>query len=143
MDILLVFSGIVIGFALLLVFKKITSLRFCVACVSIAGAWVLLLVLYWFGIFDNLILLALLMGQSIVGVYYLLEKRLPQRYQVFRMPFLLSATFVAYTTLAGLEFPALWLLVSLWIASGLLYFYRHHPKLKSTVDHLLACCRDW
>lgn len=143
MELFFVFLGIIGAFVLLLIIKAVTSLRFCVACVSVAGAWITLLALYWLDIFENTILLALLIGQSIVGIYYLAEKHLPERYQIFRIPFLLSLTFSAYSVLASVEFAALWLLVGLWIISGLLYAYRTQPKLKSTAEHILACCKDW
>ncbi len=143
MEILAVFFAITILFIVLLAMKKVTTYRFCVLCVSVSLSWVGLLLLLQLGFFENVALVALLMGQSVVGLYYFAEKRLPQQYMVFRLAGLLTLTYAAYAILIGFNLLPLFLLVPVWSISGLLYAYRNTPRVKSTVEHILACCRDW
>ena len=95
-----VLAAIVLGFAVLLAVKRASGLRFCVLCASLAGTWLVLLVLYRTGEYGNTLLLALLMGQSVTGLHYLLEKKVPDDLLVFRLPFVLTLTALAYLLLA-------------------------------------------
>ncbi len=143
MELMYIFLAIIGLFAGLLIAKHLISLRFCVMCLSVSITWLILLILYWTGIFHNPTLLALLMGQSIVGVYYLAEKKLPEKYMIFRVAGLLTMTYAAYVALTGFDVAAAFLIIVLWLGSSLLYAYRNSPHIKSTVDHIVACCRDW
>ena len=143
MEIALVFGVIFTLFAGFLLVKKITKIRLCALCSAVAITWLGLLILYWLGQFDNITLIALLIGQSVLGVYYLAEKRLREELMVFRLPGWMTLTFIAYTAIAGLELWPLAVIAPAWLIAGFLYTYRASPKLKGTVDHIIACCRDW
>lgn len=142
MELFVAFMAILALFPVLLFFKKITSFRFCVLCASVSLTWLGLLFLYWVGRFDDTVVLALLIGQSIVGVYYVAEKRLANKFMVFRLAGLLTMTFVAYVLLSGFDATVFVLLAAAWLLSGILYSYRNSSRLKTTVDHIVACCRD-
>lgn len=143
------FTGVIMSvaalFATLLVLKSVTKLRFCVICASIGLTWVALLALYRLGAFHDPVVIALFMGQSVVGVYYLAEKRLPERFKAFRLPFLLTATYAAYALLAGTRgtLIAAAFLAALWLGLSVLHVCRRNPRVKTIVDRLVACCRDW
>ena len=62
-------------FVILLVIKSLAKLKLCVICLSVSVTWLAMLVMYKLGYFENPALLALLMGQSITGIYYLFEKK--------------------------------------------------------------------
>lgn len=132
-------------FAALLAFKAVTKLRFCVICASVSLTWIGLLIAYRAGVFRDLTVVALLMGQSVVGIYYLAEKRLPERFRVFRLPFLLTATAIAAALLGRLSGAAVVLpaLAALWASFGFVYAYRQDTRVKTLADRVVACCKDW
>ncbi len=143
MEVALVFGVIFALFAGLLLVKKVTKIRLCALCSAVAITWLGLLVLYWLDQFDNTMLIALLIGQSVLGIYYLAEKRLREGLMIFRLPGWMTLTFIAYIAIAGLELWPLVIIGPAWLIAGFLYAYSANPKLKGTVDHIIACCRDW
>lgn len=141
-----VLAAIAAGFALLLALKRASGLRFCVLCVSLAGTWLVLFVLYRTGAYANTLLLALLMGQSVTGLHYLLEKRLPESLLVFRLPFVLSLTALAYLLLApGVSAAAALaaVLAVVWAAALAVYARRDAGRFRQLARQLVECCRDW
>ncbi len=132
-------------FGTLLLIKSITGWKFCVICTSVGITWIGLLLAYWLGRFEQPLIIAVLMGQSIVGAYYFLERKIDEYWHVFRLPFLLTATLAALVMLGmHVDVPAaLSLLGILWVALSLLLLYRQNPKTKAVVDRIIACCRDW
>ncbi len=132
-------------FGVLLVTKTASGWRFCVICTSVSITWVVLLVLYWLGRFEQPLIIAVLMGQSIVGGYYFLEKRTDEYWHLFRLPVLLTLTLAALAALGtDVDVPwALSLLALLWAGLSLLFLYRQHPKTRAVVDRIIACCKDW
>lgn len=143
MDVAIVFAVIFLLFAVLLVLKKTLKIRLCAMCSAVALTWAGLLILYWLGQFDNTTLIALLIGQSVLGLYYLAEKRFREELMIFRLPGWMTLTFIAYTAIAGLELWPFAIIAPAWLIAGFLYAYSANPKLRGTVDHIIACCRDW
>jgi hypothetical protein len=141
----LIFGAIILLFVVLLAIKKITQLRFCVICASISLIWMSLLVLQRLGLFDNLVLIAVLMGGSIVGIYYWLEKKVREQLHLFRLPVLLSLMFLAYVLLGAVDdaLSTIGLLGVLWVIFGFLYAYQSNNKVHNIVARIIACCRDW
>lgn len=144
-DPVLVLSVIAALFVVFLVIKGITEWKFCVICVSVSVTWMALLALYWLGQFDQPVIIAVLMGQTIVGLYYFLEIKTAEALHVFRLPLLLTLTLAAFMALGVTThlMYALSLLAFLWIVLSLMYFYRQSPTTKIVVDRIMACCRDW
>lgn len=119
--------------------------RLCLICASVSLSWITLLVLYKKGIFEDAIILSLLMGQSIVGIFYLLENRVKGELHLFKVPFLLTITFVFYSAVA---FPydfmkVAALLGALWAAMLLLFLFRKNSSVNSLVKRILECCKRW
>lgn len=144
-DLFLIVVGISGLFFLLLFLKTMFKKKFCVLCGSVAGMWVLLLVLYRTDFFQNPIILALLMGQSITGIYYLLEQKLPERFHVFRLPFILSMIIGFYWLIVGTRelMYSLIFVASLWIVFSILYMFRSNRHFHNIVEKLIACCKNW
>lgn len=131
-------------FGLLLAVKSLAKLEFCVICGAVSGTWVTLLVLLSLGYYANRLVIALLIGQSIVGAYYRLKTQISDRLAVFSLPFLLTATVIGYALLAVPRLrEVVIVLAALWTATGLLYVYREHEYARSVFDEAVACCRDW
>lgn len=140
--VLLVITVLVVG---LLVIKSISAWKFCVMCTSVSITWMALLVAYWLGLFDQPVIIAILMGQSIVGSYYFLEKKTKESLHIFRLPLLLTLTLAAFVALGvttDLNY-GLSLLAALWVVLSLLYLYRQNPRTRIVVDRIIACCKDW
>ncbi|MBI3032490.1 hypothetical protein HYY69_03375 [Candidatus Woesearchaeota archaeon] len=141
---------IIVGFfILLLILKqflpKSMQKSFCVICGAVSLTWFLLLLLLNSGLFTNKVIIALLLGQSTVGIYYFIEKKVAERFHVFRLPFLLTLLVVAYILISFpynfvFEFT---IIFSLWIIFILLYFFRHNTSLKNLVKKIAQCCRNW
>jgi hypothetical protein len=144
-DSVLVLLVIAVLFVALLIVKSITGWKFCVICTSVSVTWIALLVLYWLGLFDQPVIVAVLMGQSVTGLYFLLEKKTSEEFHVFRLPLLLTLTLAALVAL-GVATDLVYglsVLAVLWVVLSLLYLYRENPKTKIVVERIIACCRDW
>ena len=115
-------------------------------CVSLAGTWLVLLVLFRTGGYGNTLLLALLMGQSVTGLHYLLEKRVPENLLIFRLPFVLTLTALAYLLLApGAPVAAALatVLAAAWAAALAVYAWRDVGRFRRLARQIVECCRDW
>ncbi|PJC37054.1 hypothetical protein CO046_02600 [Candidatus Peregrinibacteria bacterium CG_4_9_14_0_2_um_filter_53_11] len=140
-------AGIALLFVLLLGFKSVSRARFCVICASVGGTWVLMLGVSYLDFPIDRTLLALLMGQSIVGLYYLVEKRLDVRYHILRLPFLLTLTAIAYSVVVPEQrVPTgytLLLLGALWLIFAGIFAFRTNATVRTVAEKIIACCRDW
>lgn len=131
-------------FALLLI-KSIFQKKFCVLCGSIFMTWLVLLFLYWNDQYQNKVLLALLMGESITGIYYFVENRLSKRFHIFRLPFMLTLITLFYGLLQGwseLNYPIIFIAI-IWAIFILIYLFRASPSLRSIAHKLIECCKNW
>lgn len=136
------FLSIVVLFFVVLIVKSLLKKEFCAICVAVSLSWLSFFSLYKFNLFDNVIILALLMGQSILGVFYLLEKKSAESLKLFRLPFLLSLTFVFYSSVtSSLDFSVVKLLLSLWLLFSVIFVYRKNERIKLFVDKIVACCK--
>ncbi len=143
----LIFAGITFLFLIFLFFKAIGKYKFCVLCSSVALTWITLLILLWLKQFDNPTLVALLIGNSVVGIYYLTEKKISEKFYIFRLPFFLTLLFIGYLLIFPVAVKSLFLtmafLIFLWSVFAFLYFYSHNPKLKSIISNIINCCKNW
>lgn len=141
---LLVFLSISLLFLLLLAVKQWARVKLCPLCLAVGSSWFALLILNRLGIVIEPIITALLLGQSVVGVYYMAEKRVPERYHVFRLPFLLTFTLMALALLGEERLGGATLFVAgTWVVFGILYTWRQNTRVAKIVQRVIACCRDW
>ncbi len=132
-------------FVFLSIKSLIRNYDFCVICVSVSLTWIGLLILFLSGEFSDGIIIALLMGQSITGLYYSLEKRVDENAKIFRLPFLLTLTFVGYYALRLSEFTVitfLFLLV-MWVTFLIVYLLRYNSRIKQVAEKIIECCKNW
>lgn len=139
--ILLVIIGL---FVAALVIKRMLSLKICVLCSSIFLTWTSLFVLYKLGKFHDVVLLSLLMGQTVAGIYYLLDKRVKTSLKVFTLPFFLSLTALFYMMISGASaiWPPLLVLLALWIVAYFIFSWRNDPGKKAISQAVMDCCKD-
>ena len=126
-------------FILGLVARNLTNLRFCVLCVSISLTWLGLLGLYKLNRFYNPILLGLLIGQSITGLYYLAIKKLDRSLRIFTLPFVLTLTALSYFVITSFNdvLPVFGLLSGLWLAAYLVFVYKLDHTTKSIISQII------
>lgn len=138
------------GFFIILLAGKSLAGRFvrkrvCVLCASVSLTWIVLLFLYYAGVFHNTVLLALLMGESVTGIYYLVERKVPKAYHLFRLPFLLTVTFAAYFLLdfSSIDTLAVFAIGVVWLLFGAVYLFRAVPRVRQIGEKIIACCKNW
>ena len=116
--------------------------NFCVICASISLTWLVLLSLYLINLFDNILVISLLMGMSLTGIYYLAERKIGkinEKFKIFRLPFILTLIIIAYYVLTFENiFNNLLVIGGLWILFVLIYFYNNAKFIKK----LLECCKE-
>lgn len=143
----LFFLIIILFFLLLLVKERLPKRlkdQFCVLCATILISWLVLLLLHLFGIYSDLVLLSLLMGQTIIGFFYFLEKRVKEELRIFTLPFILSFTFLFYSILTKEIIILVFLmLIALWGLLLFVYMYRSNKNLNKFVNKLVECCKRW
>jgi len=139
-------AGISVLFILLLSLKHLVRDRgFCAICLSVSLTWLSLLALYHIGLFRDSIVIALLMGESIVGIFYLVESRIGEDLKLFRFPFLLTLTSAGYYALKPQQFAleTIALLAGLWGFFLLLYVWRFNSSVRKLVMKAIECCKSW
>ncbi len=138
-----IFLAISLIFIASLIIKNLVNKAFCSLCVAVASVWLVLLFLYKTGRFSDGILLALLIGQSITGIFYLAYRKLPKSLRIFSLPFFLSLTAVFYTLItADIQLAVFILLLVLWLAAWIIFIYRNDPGKKGIAKILAKCCED-
>ena len=135
--ILLGISGLF--FLILLVKSLLKNKKICAICLSVSLTWIILLPFYFLGIFADKILIAILMGQTSIGLFYFFNEKL----SVFKLPFILTLVSLIYFTLEKIELNAIYLLALLWILFGFVYLFKSNKKFKIFANKLVECCRNW
>lgn len=137
--------SIVVLFFIFLLIKEIIKKEFCVLCASIFTTWIFFFILYLIGIFKEPIILALLAGQSVLGIFYLTESKVKQELKLFRLPFIMTLTIFGYFMFkTPIDFVnVITLLLLIWAAFSLTYFYRTNKSTKIFVDKIIECCKRW
>ena len=148
-SLLMVLAGITILFFTLFLIRQILSAnlkkKFCVICGAVVLTWTALLGLLWFELFDDKIIIGILIGESILGIFYVVESYVKEELKIFRLPFLLTMVTLAYFILA---FPKDFLqgvlfLISLWTFFILIYAFKAIPNVNKFIKKLVECCRRW
>lgn len=139
----LVLVGITFLFFLLLGVKEIFSKKirgkFCVICFSISLTWIALLILYFRSLFPDKTIIAILMGGSAIGLFYLFYDKL----SAFKLPFVLTLISVIHFILEKIELKTIYFLISLWLVFGLVYLFKSNKKLGVFANKLIECCKKW
>lgn len=132
-------------FVVFLILQSFSKLKFCALCGAAMLSWLILLLLYWKGIFTEPLMIALLMGTSITGAYYLAEKRVPERFTLFRLPFLLTLIILGFLLLRGISgaITGITLVVLVWLVFLPVYFSRRSPKIRQVAKKIIGCCKGW
>ncbi|MBI4140833.1 hypothetical protein HY485_03265 [Candidatus Woesearchaeota archaeon] len=128
--------SIIVLFFVLLGVKELLPARFkkfvCALCGAVVLTWLGLL----FASYSDTVVIALLMGGSVVGITYVVSEKFP----LFRLPVFLTLLFVAYSVIK-LSFDArsVVLIVLLWVLFTAVFLYKNN-KL---IEKIVACCRNW
>lgn len=131
-------ASIILLFIIIVALQKHFKIP-CALCGAIALTWLALLILFWMGIWEDPLVIALLMGASITGVLYLLEKRVEKDLLVFRAPFVLTMVVMALLLLGQFNMAAIVLLLAAWVVFILIYLQNR----ANVVTRLIECCRRW
>lgn len=142
-----IFLGMILLFFTLLLVKnalKFHKKEFCVICATVSLTWIILLLLLRFGSFDNKVIIALLMGQSITGIFYFLEHKFKDKISLFRLPILLTLTFFGYSLIERHDFVNVTYLLSvLWTAFAFLHASKKNRNFENFVKKIIECCKRW
>ena len=136
--------GIIGLFFILLILKNLFNWKkFCTLCISVSLIWIVLFILYLTDIFADKIIIAILMGHTSLGLFYLWEKNTKEKFKIFRLPLLLSFIFIIYSVLENFEFNSLLLIIGVWIIFSLIYLFRNNKKFSKVAKKLIECCKNW
>ena len=149
-DLLYPFIGLITVFIIIIIVKKVlektnpTVKSWCAICLANTFTWLALFIMYQYGLYTNLTLIALMMGLTILGLYYTIEKVISNSLLLFRLPFLITLIAMGHTILTkSIDFQATLLIGGMWIIFTLLYAYRQSPWLQTTITKLVECCKKW
>ena len=136
---------IVAIFFLTLGFKRVFS-NLCAICLAVFFTWLIGLILFFWDqnfIEIDSLALALLMGGSAVGFMYYLSGALPEKFLVFRLPYLLTAFTLFYFILnLTFDFSTVALLIIFWVIFGLVFLFRN--KITGEwFKKIIECCKNW
>ncbi len=120
------------------------SEKLCALCLAVSMTWAGLLIAYWIGVFHDTALLGLLMGSTVLGIFYTVEDRLDGAVELFRLPVYLTLLTGAYILMTATVDAALFTAIALlWTGFGLLYLYREDERVHEHVRRIIDCCKDW
>ena len=135
-----VLIGITVLFFLLLALKNIFNLKkVCVICLSVTLSWAILLVFYFLNIFNDKIIIAILMGHTSLGIYYILEKKVKKNFLLFRLPYLLTGIFIIYIIIGDFNINSLFFILALWVLFFIIYLFKFNKFAKKIIE----CCKKW
>ena len=132
--------GITALFFILLIIKNIFNIKkFCAICLSISLIWIVLLIFYFLEIFSDKIIIAILMGHTSLGMYYIWENKIKEKFKVFRLPYLLTNILIIYYILNSFVISSLYFLLGLWLLFFVVYLF----KFNKLTRKLIECCKRW
>lgn len=131
-----------------LVRKKWPIFRICPVCAGVSLTWGWMLLAYYLGYSMNLTILGILMGGSVVGVAYQLEKRLPsERGVIWKIIFVPAGLVMAHGLI---ELSWLYLILSSAVIGITLYIFfftsgrrltnRKDGSTSDIEDKMKNCC---
>lgn len=138
--------AIIIFFVIYLSLRSFIKVKICVLCAAVSTTWLGLLVLWLVGTNVDPLLIGTLMGGSAVGVMYLLEQKLSEKWAILKLPFLLTLFSIIYMILSDAEGQTLThvILLVLWgIFLGVFFLQKSKDTLKGIGKRLVECCKNW
>ncbi len=132
-------------FTLLLILKPFLKKEFCVLCVAVSLTWMGLLFSFWLELIEDQVIIALLMGQTTVGIFYLIEKKVKEKLLLFRLPFLLTMILLTYFLLlpAKSSLAPFMVVVVTWIITLGMYLHQTNSKINKAIKKIVECCQRW
>lgn len=117
----------------------------CVLCFSIAGTWIVFVTAdFVWQVSVNHLILGIYMGGSVIGLMYFLSSKLPEKFFIFKFPFILSLIFLIFSFLElNLDKTTLLVVALLWIVFLPIFFFRNFPGLKDFTRKIIECCKNW
>jgi len=144
------FSGTLVALTILFVFYIVLrfalKLKVCALCAAVSTTWLGLLVMKLSGFDVDPLIISILMGGSAVGIMYLLEKKMPEKYGILKFPFLLTLFAFTYIILTDFkEGPLIYLIIlSLWIVFLTVFLTTGKIGVfKNIGKKLVECCKNW
>ena len=132
--------GIAALFFLILILKNIFNLKkVCVICLSVTLTWLALLTLYFLNIFADKIIIAILIGHTSLGIFYILHDKL----KMFKLPYLLTSILIIYYILNGFVISSLYFILGLWTLFFLVYLFKSNRNISKLAKKILECCKKW
>lgn len=137
------FLAVSLIFVTVLIVKNLIKKPFCSLCVAVASSWLVLLFLYKTDRFSNAVLLAMLVGQSITGIFYLTYRRLSKSLRIFSLPFFLTLTAIGYWLITSdIELSVFGLLAILWLLAWAGFIYASDPGKAKVAKAITNCCDE-
>ena len=104
------------------VIRKIRpSFKVCPICVGVSGTWLWMLIANYFGYAMDVIIISMLMGGSVVGIAYQLEKKIkPEKGMAWKVLFIPTGFAIAYKVI---YFSWFHLIILLAVISLLLFIF--------------------
>lgn len=136
---------ILILFPVGILLKKIFP-NLCALCFAISGAWIVGLVALSVGGLGtpDALSVGILMGGSAVGSMYYLSSRLPRKYQLFKLPYIVTALACIYVVLTQQSIAVLATVTGvMWAVFIFLYVLRNNTRFKKGINSIIACCKNW
>lgn len=85
------------------VLYKLVEKKFCAICATVSNTWLILLLLKFLGYSIPLMIVAILMGESVVGLMYTFEKKFKNKYNgillILKPVIILAGTLFVYSFL--------------------------------------------
>ncbi|MEK6812122.1 MAG: hypothetical protein AABX76_01040, partial [Nanoarchaeota archaeon] len=83
----IILTGISALFFMLLALKNLFNIKkVCIICASVSLTWIVLLTFYLLKIFTDKTIIAILMGQTSLALFYIWEKKVKNKVRLFRLP---------------------------------------------------------
>ena len=146
MNLLNIFLLITSLFFIFLIIKSIIKKnKFCVICASVFILWIFLLILYWKGKFLDKTILAILIGETTLGIFYSAEAKARDELKIFILPFLLTLILIGYTLIEGFNYSLdiLYFLIMIWILFFIIYSFKDKGRLGKITKKMIECCKRW
>ncbi|MDO8474291.1 MAG: hypothetical protein Q7S62_02005 [bacterium] len=126
--------------------NKVLPFKVCPICAGVSGTWLWMLVALFVGYEIDRIIVAMLLGGSVVGIAYQLEKRLPAgRSPILWKALFIPAGFVVAYSLVSLQWALL--AVSLGVVGVIVWAFvmavpkqRANQKVEELKQKMENCC---